>query len=142
VSSKKIFFSFLIFFIFSSVKANESEGSSFTEDVKMEISRNTLDKKGAAKEAKKMFLANPAAYLKGDTGVVFKKCKIKKAIVDAYKQTETADDIINDMWNITLMVTCKKDSDAAINSTGRHMLKESVEKNSRGISTSSQGRAE
>ncbi|MGZ3787522.1 MAG: hypothetical protein ACXVLQ_03315 [Bacteriovorax sp.] len=147
--SANIFFYFLVFFSFSNAIANASEARPFTAEVKMEISRYSFDDKGAIKEAKKMFLENPATYLKGNAGVEYKKCKITKANTSVYKKTQMASDIINDYWNVLLTVVCtkiEKDADSIagdrdINSSGRHMQKEHIDESPAGAGTASQGTA-
>jgi len=116
----------LVFSIFFSIAATFNIfAETVKKEIKMEVSRNSLDKDQALKFALKEFNSNPTKYF-GDPANAYKNCKILSKRNSVYTSSKQPDDMINDKWNITLNVACEKH----INSDARNQKKEMTESSS------------
>ena len=117
--------SILIFTIFFSIAATFNIfAETVKKEIKMKISRESLDKDQALKFALKEFNSNPTKYF-GDPASAYKNCKILSKRNSVYTNEKQPNDIINDKWNVTLNVACEKH----INTQSRNQKKEEVQIN-------------
>jgi hypothetical protein len=115
----------LIFTIFFSIAATFNIfAETVKKEIKMKISRESLDKDQALKFALKEFNSNPTKYF-GDPANAYKNCKILSKRNSVYTDEKQPNDMINDKWNVTLNVACEKH----INSDGRSQKKDASEQN-------------
>jgi hypothetical protein len=118
--------SVLVFTIFFSIAATFNIfAETVKKEIKMKISRDSLDKDQALKFAIKEFNSNPTKYF-GDPANAYKSCKILSKRNSVYTNEKQPNDMINDKWNVTLNVACEKH----INTQGRNQKKETTESNS------------
>ena len=118
--------SVLVFTIFFSIAATFNIfAETVKKEIKMKVSRDSLDKDQALKFAIKEFNSDPTKYF-GDPANAYKNCKILSKRNSVYTNEKQPNDTINDKWNVTLNVACEKH----INTQGRNQKKETTESNS------------